>query len=191
MTTRDDVHRKVGEALGLAQALEIGLTAPILMLSLIESGHASQDLSTQDVLTLIKEDKARERPTAKLRTMDDKLRERLRQELISVAMLVQNGTMGELRKKLQHYLRSSPGGPPAPLDELQDALEARNYLCHEFFKEYGADIEQGQGMDSALARLDALQDDFRAAIAFCDRLTGALRQAFPKTFDKQEPDQVH
>lgn len=189
MTTSDDVHLKAGKTLGLAQKLEMSLTIPILMLAMLESGMG-KDLTPKDVLQLIREDKARERPVVKLRTMDEKFRERMRAELINVAMLVKNGTMGDLRTKLQSYLRISPGGPPAPLDELRDALEARNYVCHEFFKEYGADMERGEGLERAISRLNALQADLEAAITFCDRLAATLHRVFPKTFEKR-PDQIY
>lgn len=136
MTTRDDIHRKAGEALSLAHKLEQSLTAPIMMLFVIESGGASNDLSKQDVLRLVREDKARERPSVKIHVVDEKFQERMRQEKIAVQMLVRNGSMGELKRRLQNFLRTSPGGPPVSLTVLQDALEARNYLCHEFFKEF-------------------------------------------------------
>lgn len=189
MTTRDDVHCKAGEALSLAQALELALTVPIMMLSLLESGHA-KDLTAQDVVRMIREDKARERSVIKSKVMDEKLQERMRMELTDIAMLVRNGSMGALKTRLQGYLRSSPGGPSAPLTVLEDALEARNYLCHQFFKDVSADLEQGHAVDHVVSKLDEMQDAFRAAISFCDRLTEALRQAFPKTFDRKS-DQIH
>jgi hypothetical protein len=189
MTTRDDVHRKAGEALGLAQALELALTVPIMMLFLLESGHG-KDLSKRDLLALIKEDKARERPTVKVTVVDDSFRQRMRLEISDIQMLVRNGSMGALKQRLQKYLRVSPGGPPAPLDVLQVALEARNYLCHEFFKDFGTNLEQDQGADRAASKLDNFQDAIREAITFCDQLTKALRQQFPRTFDETAA-QIH
>lgn len=181
MTSSDDVYSKAGEALELAQLLEEAVTIPIMMIFMIESGW-QKDISFKQAVKLAEASGVEVAKHLKPKPVDEKKRQNLRLQIGQIALLVQNGTMGELKKALESRLHVSPGGPTAFLDVLQVALESRNYLCHAFFKEYMASSIKEKEKFDAIAKLEEIQKSLREAISFADSLVKSLRQQFPKTF---------
>lgn len=181
MTSADDIYKKVGEALELSQMLEEAVTIPIMMLFMIESGW-QKDLSFKDTVKLAEASGVDVAKHIKSKPFDKKMRQNLRLQVGQITLLVQNGTMGELKKALESRLHISPGGPSVFLDILQESLESRNYLCHNFFKDYMASSINEKREPDAIAKLEEIQNKLRDAISFADSLTSSLQQQFPKTF---------
>ena len=114
--------------------------------------------------------------------MNERFRQNIRAQVGQVVLLVQNGSMGELKRALESSLHVTPGGPSVFLDVLQEALDARNYLCHAFFKDAVKSSTQDNENFDAIARLREIETTLRSAISFANGLADTLRQQFPKTF---------
>lgn len=180
MSEQEDIYRIAGEALELSQMLEQALTIPIMMLFIIESGW-QKDIASNEVEALIKESAAASK-AVKSQPVNERFRQNVRAQVGQITLLVQNGSMGELKRALESRLHVSPGGPSVFLHVLQEALEARNYLCHAFFK--GAIESSTQDNDNfdAIAKLREIETTLRKAISFANGLADTLHQQFPKTF---------
>lgn len=180
MTAKGDIHRVVGETLELAQALEEAITLPILMIFIIESGW-QKDLGPDEISHLMDEARGNARISMS-KPINEKFRQNMRVQIGQIKLLVQNGSMGELKRSLESRLHVSPGGPSASIEVLQNALDARNYLCHDFFKKHMANKGQNAAIQAATSELKEMKETIHKAIAFATTLTHSLREQFPNTF---------
>lgn len=176
----NDILQKAGEALELSQILEEALTIPIVMMFVLESGK-QKDLSGEEITKLYKE--ASTSTTGVIsKPVNKKYRQDVQMKIGRIKLMAQNGTMGELKRALEGCLQVSPNGPSPFFDVLQDALDVRNHLCHEFFKKNMIESYNEDAQLSALEKLDDMQASLRKAISFVNTLTDTIQQQFPKTF---------
>ncbi|MDO5759361.1 MAG: hypothetical protein Q4P24_18380 [Rhodobacterales bacterium] len=182
MSEQEDIYRVAGEALELSQMLEQALTIPIMMLFMIESGW-QKDIAPEELEALIREATAASK-VVKSKPVNKRFRQNVRIQIGQVKLLVQNGTMGELKRALESRLHVTPGGPSAFLHVLQEALDARNYLCHAFFKDTVESSARKHADFDAIVKLREIEDSLQNAISFANGLAGTLRQQFPQTFSR-------
>ncbi|MDP7149435.1 MAG: hypothetical protein QGI08_14800 [Paracoccaceae bacterium] len=181
MSEQEEIYRIAGEALELSQMLEQALTIPIMMLFMIESGW-QKDIASKEIETLIEESTLGS-TAVKSQPVNERFRQNIRAQVGQITLLVQNGSMGELKKALESRLHVTPGGPSAFLHVLQDALDSRNYLCHTFFKDSVESSAREDGNFDAIAKLREIETSLRKAISFANGLADTLRQQFPQTFE--------
>lgn len=180
MSEQENVYRIAGEALDLSQRLEEALTITIMMMYMLK--YECKDLDTK----IIKKAKANQKLKSKPVTT---MRQKKLIEKGDILLLVENGSMGQLKKTLELFFQVTPLGPSPIFDVLGEALEARNYLCHKFFKEYNTIKSKGQF--DAVAKLEEMQTNLREAIAFAMGLTDKLNRQFPQTFSDLLQQRLH
>lgn len=151
------------------------------MLFLMESGY-NKEYSYEDAINIYKAKNSGNSPVIKIKSVDMKFQQDMQLRVGSIALMVKNGSLGELKRELEKYIRISPNGPSASFDVLQHALDARNYLCHEFFKEIGEGLENDRVSTQVIAKLEEIQAALQAAISFSDQIASTLRQQFPRSF---------
>lgn len=180
MTENVEIYRLAGEAIELSQMLEESLTIPIMMLSILKLG-GQKEYSKVDVANVF--DRV---PRKQVLKNSKKINERFIQdvkiEVGQILLLVQKGSMGDLKKTLEERLKISPGGPNAFFVVLERALKARNYLCHSFFKDYIAGATQSWPNSDPVSKLEEISSELQEAIQFSHSLELELRGKFPKTF---------
>ncbi|WP_157577862.1 hypothetical protein [Roseivivax halodurans] len=91
--------------------------------------------------------------------------------------------MGKLKKELEgHFFMDEVGSEFFTTFEV--ALDARNYLCHGFFKDF---LAQQAGLCSEQAALDKLEDiksQIRIATNYSGSIVSSLQENFPRVFDE-------
>ena len=184
MSTLEEVHKVAGETLELAQFLEEAIALPILMIFLLEAG-GQKDLTPEEISKMIVEAKGNQNPITS-KPVTKKLQQNLQAQRGQVNLLVQTGSMGELKRTLESKLHVSPGGPSASIEALQGALEARNHLCHRFFKSHFANTDPEAAIRSALSELSDMKEKIQEAIGFANALVASLQNQFPNTFSNSE-----
>ncbi|WP_417249801.1 hypothetical protein [Celeribacter sp.] len=184
MTARAEVYRCAGETLELAQFLEEALALSIIMLFIIEAGM-QKDFTPEEISKMIVEARRDQIPITS-KPVTKKFQQNLQAQMGQVNLLVQTGSMGELKRTLESKLHVSPGGPSASIEVLQGALEARNHLCHGFFKSHFANTDTDAAIRSALSDLSDMKEKIQEAIGFANSLVASLQDQFPITFSNFE-----
>jgi hypothetical protein len=170
-----EIHQRAGEALDLSQAFEALLSSLLIMLFMLENG-LQRDISPEELLDQTQ--RAEEYGTHIKRRSMARFRSDSQIKRTELLMLVRNGTMGDLKRALSAKLNISANGPSHYWPEFEQALEARNYLCHRFFDE----LNESSAKFDPLKKLDEILKKLEKA---CDRgvqIQQALIEQFPKTF---------
>lgn len=180
-----EIYAAAGSALEQAQHLEEYMALTISMVVVLETG-SQRDFTPSQIRDMLRSGSAPfDLRKASAKPLTARKLENLRSEVGQILLLLESGDMGGLLHALRRRLSVSPGGPQAPMLEINEARESRNYLCHRFFKEFGPEeLGDPDGRARAMERLEEISGVIADATKFVLSIRGGIAKSFPQTFQE-------